>query len=81
MTLTTKIIDPTLKLEDAIAYEFFMDNLPNIIGDSLGNPEATEEEINQIVDGISLLALMSYKIADRFEYVRDLRKDFEEEEN
>jgi len=74
MTLTTKIIDPTLMLEDAIAYEFFMDNLPNIIGDSLGNPEATEEEIDQIVDGISLLALMSYRIAQRFECAREAMK-------
>jgi len=74
MTLTTKIIDPTLTLEDAIAYEFFMDNLPNIIGDSLGNLEATEEEIDQIVDGISLLALMSYRIAQRFECAREAMK-------
>ena len=80
MALTTKITDPTVTLEDAIAYEFFMDNLPNIIGDSLGNPEATDEEINEIVDGISLLALLSYRIADRFECVRDLRKDSEEED-
>ena len=80
MALTTKINDPTLTLEDAIAYEFFMDNLPNIIGDSLGNPNATEEEINQIVDGISLLALMSYRIAERFEYVRTATKKTEEED-
>jgi len=74
MALTTKITDPTVTLEDAIAYEFFMDNLPNIIGDSLGNPEATDEEINEIVDGISLLALMSYRIADRFECAREAMK-------
>ena len=74
MTITTTIIDSTLTLEDAIAYEFFMDNLPNIIGDSLGNPEATEEEIDQIVDGISLLALMSYRIAQRFECAREAMK-------
>jgi hypothetical protein len=79
MTLTTKIIDPTLTLQDAIAYEFFMDNLPNIIGDSLGNPNATEEEINEIVDGISLLALLSYRIAQRFEVVRNTTKKTEEE--
>ena len=79
MALTTKIIDSTLTLEDAIAYEYFMDNLPNIMGDSLGNPELTEEEINQIVDGISLLALMSYRIAQRFEVVRTLNKKTEEE--
>ena len=79
MTLTTKIIDPTFTLQDAIAYEFFMDNLPNIMDDSLGKSNATDEEINDIVNGIRLLALMSYKIADAFEYVRTATKKTEEE--
>jgi hypothetical protein len=61
-------------LEDAIAYEFFMDNLPVIMGDSLKNPEITDEEIEQIVEAITLLAEMSYKIAERFELMRIANK-------
>jgi hypothetical protein len=61
-------------LEDAIAYEFFMDNLPVIMGDSLKNPEITDEEIKQIIEAITLLAEMSYKIAERFELMRIANK-------
>jgi hypothetical protein len=61
-------------LEDAIAYEFFMDNLPVIMGDSLKNPEITDKEIEQTIEAITLLAGMAYKIADRFGLMRIANK-------
>jgi hypothetical protein len=70
MTLEIKATDSSFDLVDAVAYEFFMDNLPVIIGDCLNNPEITDEEIEQIIKAITLLAEMSYKIAERFELVR-----------
>ena len=79
MALNTEVNDPNFDRADAIAYEFFMDNLPNILGDSFNNPEVTDEEINQIVDAIRLLALMSYKIAQTFEHVRGLVKEDQKE--
>jgi alkylhydroperoxidase/carboxymuconolactone decarboxylase family protein YurZ len=72
MPLETQLTD--LDLEDAIAYEFFMDNLPVIMGDSLKNPEITDEEIEQTIEAITLLAGMSYKIAERFALMRIANK-------
>jgi hypothetical protein len=51
-----------------------MDNLPVIMGDSLRNPEITEEEIEQTVEAITLLAGMAYKIAERFGLMRIANK-------
>ena len=70
MTLQIEHMD----LEDAIAYEFFMDNLPVIMGDSLKNPEITDEEIEQTIEAITLLAGMSYKVAERFALMRIANK-------
>ena len=74
MTLEAEHTTFLFDLEDAIAYEFFMDNLPVIMGDSLKNPEITEEEIEQTVDAITLLAGMSYKIAEKFKLMRIANK-------
>jgi hypothetical protein len=74
MTLEAEHTTFLFDLEDAIAYEFFMDNLPVIMGDSLKNPEITDEEIKQIIEAITLLAEMSYKIAERFELMRIANK-------
>lgn len=57
-------------LVDAIAYEFFMDNLQTIIGDSLENPKLTDERVVEIVDTITSLAGMAYGIARKFNMVR-----------
>jgi hypothetical protein len=72
MLLETQITN--FDLEDAIAYEFFMNNLPVIIGDSFENPEITDEEIEQTIEAITLLAGMSYKIAERFALMRIANK-------
>jgi hypothetical protein len=74
MTLKPEHTTFLCDLEDAIAYEFFMDNLPVIMGDSLRNPEITEEKIEQTVEAITLLAGMAYKIADRFALMRIANK-------
>ena len=74
MTLKPEHTTFLCDLEDAIAYEFFMDNLPVIMGDSLRNPEITEEEIEQTVEAITLLAGMAYKIAERFGLMRIANK-------
>jgi hypothetical protein len=72
MPLETQIIN--FDLEDAIAYEFFMNNLPVIIGDCFENPEITDEKIEQTIEAITLLAGMSYKIAERFGLMRIANK-------
>lgn len=72
MPLETQITN--FDLEDAIAYEFFMDNLPVIMGDLLKNPEITDEEIEQTIEAITLLAGMSYKVAERFGLMRIANK-------
>jgi hypothetical protein len=74
MTLEAEHTTFLFDLEDAIAYEFFMDNLPVIMGDSLRNPEITDEEIEQTIEAITLLAGMSYKIAERFALMRIANK-------
>jgi len=70
MTLEFEHTDFSFDLEDTIAYEFFMSNLPVIMGDSFKNPDITNEEIEQTVEAITLLAGMSYKIAKRFGLMR-----------
>jgi hypothetical protein len=74
MTLEAEHTTFLFDLEDAIAYEFFMDNLPVIMGDSFRNPEITEKEIEQTVEAITLLAGMSYKIAEKFGLMRIANK-------
>lgn len=74
MTLTAEHTEFLFDLEDAIAYEFFMNNLPVIMGDSFSDPDITEEKIEQTVEAITLLAGMSYKIAERFALMRIANK-------
>jgi len=74
MTIQIDHFDSSFDLEDAIAYEFFMDNLPVIMGDSFKNPEITNEEIEQTIEAITLLAGMSYKIAKKFGLMRIANK-------
>lgn len=71
-------------LTDAIAYEFFMNNLETVIGDSLEDlklteknpklteedPELTDEKVLEVVESITLLASMAYNIAGKFKQVR-----------
>ena len=57
-------------LVDAIAYEFFMDNLQTVIGNSLEDPKLTDKRILEVVDSITLLAGMAYGIAGKFNMVR-----------
>ena len=68
MSLETRL--EHVDLIDAIAYEFFMDNLQTVIGDSLENPKLTDERVVEIVDTITLLAGMAYGIAGKFNMVR-----------
>lgn len=70
MSLEMRLPDSSLDLVDAIAYEFFMDNLQNILGDSLTTPGITDERVLEVVESIALLAEMSYGIAGKFESVR-----------
>jgi alkylhydroperoxidase/carboxymuconolactone decarboxylase family protein YurZ len=74
MTLEAEHTTFLFDLEDAIAYEFFMNNLPVIMGDSLENPDITDEEIAQTIEAITLLAGMSYKIAEKFGLMRIANK-------
>ena len=74
MTIQIDHFDSSFDLEDAIAYEFFMDNLPVIMGDSFKNPEITNEEIEQTIEAITLLAGMSYKITEKFGLMRIANK-------
>lgn len=74
MALNTNVNDPDFDLADAIAYEYFMENLPSIIGDAFADPDITDEQIGELVDGISILAAVSYKIAERFEHTRNAVK-------
>jgi len=74
MTLEAEPTTFLFDLEDAIAYEFFMNNLPVIMGDSFKNPKITDEEIEQTIEAITLLAGMSYKIAERFWLMRIANK-------
>jgi hypothetical protein len=74
MTLEAESTTFLFDLEDAIAYEFFMNNLPVIMGDFPKNPEITDEEIEQTIEAITLLAGMAYKIADRFALMRIANK-------
>ena len=57
-------------LVDAIAYEFFMENLQTVLGDSLEDPELRDERILEVVESITLLAGMAYGIAGKFKQVR-----------
>jgi hypothetical protein len=70
MTLHTKVTDSSFDLIDVIAYEFFINNLEDVIGDSFSNPELTDEKVLEIVETITLLAGMAYGIAEKFELVR-----------
>ena len=74
MSLETLINDSSFDIEDAIAYEFFMNNLPVIMGDTFKDPDVTDEDIEQIIEAITLLAGMSYKIAERFGLMRIANK-------
>ena len=58
-------------LVDAIAYEFFMDNLKIVIGDSLEDPKLTDERVLEVVEAITGLAGMAYGIAGKFASVRN----------
>lgn len=78
MALNTNVNDPTFDLTDAIAYEYFMENLSVMMGDSLGNPDITDAEIEELVNGISILAAVSYKVAERFEHIRNAVKKSKE---
>ena len=74
MSLETLINDSSFDIEDAIAYEFFMNNLPVIMGDTFKDPDVTDEDIEQTIEAITLLAGMSYKIAERFGLMRIANK-------
>ena len=70
MTLEIKATDSSFDLVDAIAYEFFMNNLQDVLGDSLNDPELGNERVLEIVETITLLAGMAYGIAAKFKEVR-----------
>jgi hypothetical protein len=70
MTLEMRATDLSFDLADAVAYEFFMNNLEGVLDDSLSNPELTDEKVLEIVETITLLAGMAYGIAGKFESVR-----------
>ena len=78
MALNTNVNDPTFDLTDAIAYEFFMENLPKMIGDAFGDPDITDAEVEELVNGIYTLAAVSYKVAERFEHIRNAVKKSKE---
>jgi hypothetical protein len=70
MSLETKVTDPSFDFVDGIAYEIFMNNLQDILGDSITTPGITDEKVSEIVETITSLAGMAYGIAGKFESVR-----------
>lgn len=66
-------------LKDAIAYEFFMDNLPKIMGDVFETPGVTDEEITATIESITLLAGMSYQIAEKFWLMRTANEKIDDQ--
>jgi len=74
MQLKTQITDSSFDLMDAIAYEFFMDNLPAVMDDFINDPdsdsEIANEKILKAVELIGVLAEMAYGIAGKYDVVR-----------
>jgi hypothetical protein len=72
MPLETQLTD--LDLEDAIAYKFFIDNLPLVMEDSLTDPDITQEKLEEIKEAITLLAGLAYRISNIFMSMRIANK-------
>lgn len=74
MQLKTQITDSSFDLMDAIAYEFFMDNLPAVMDDFFNDPdsdsEIANEKILKAVELVGVLAEMAYGIAGKYDVVR-----------
>ena len=67
MTIQITGIDSDFSLEDAIAYEFFMDN----VSSCLSNEEQTSDEA---AEAIVVMAKASYLIAEIFSSAREVHK-------
>jgi hypothetical protein len=67
MTIQINSIETNFSLEDAIAYEFFMDN----VGSCLENEEQTGGEV---AEAIVAMAKASYLIAEIFSSAREAHK-------
>lgn len=85
MQLKTQITDSSFDLMDAIAYEFFMDNLSAVMDDFLNDPdsdsEIANEKILKAVELIGVLAEMAYGIAGKYDVVRTEFKKLQHDRN
>ena len=74
MQLKTQITDSSFDLMDAIAYEFFMDNLLVVMDEFFNNPDSDSEIVNEkilkAVELVGVLAEMAYGIAGKYDVVR-----------